>query len=361
MHTLVRPVGVLLLLGCTVAIAAEPPATQPDPEAQAAKVVALLLETQGVVRWPVDDARAKLLLHAFIAHLDPHKLIFWQSDWAEFQEQEKLLDDQIKAQDLSFVKRVFERFHSRAAVAHQLALQASEQKHDWTSDEAWPFAYTDYAADKAALAERWRLRLKGEILFEKANESSLESAVAFLRQRYETSDLHRRCLTEDYLQSTLIDQLCKTCDPRQLYLSPEETLIFNDRLLRGPKYRLNLLLQAHQDRPSIRPTVNYYKIQKLPTLRLADYPDLYGWDLVAIRAPGGQTHHLVGIQNYEPWALQRAIVAVGNSPEVILELQHPRTMLRKSVAWQQADNQGRLSVFAVLPALSPRPPEPTAK
>lgn len=358
MRTHTRCVVLLTLLACRAAITAEPATPPPDPEAQAAKVAAHLLETQGLVNWPVDDARAKLLLQRFIAHLDPHKLIFFRSDWVEFQEQEKVLDDQIKAKDLSFAKRVFERFHTRAAAAHELAIAALSPKHDWTTDEVWPFPYTDYAADKAALAERWRLRLKGEILFEKANDSSLESAVAFLRQRYETSDLHRRCLTEDYLQSTLIDQLCKACDPEHGYLGPDENLYFKS--LRGPKYTLNLRLQAHQDRASIRPAVQYYVIHQMPTLRLADYPNLFGWDLVAIR-DGGKTHHLVGVHNYEPWALQRVIVAVGNSLEVTLELQHPQTMQRKSVAWQQAEKKSRLSSFAFLPPLSPRPRETPAK
>lgn len=357
MRTHVHCVLLVVLLGCQ-AIAVEPAAAPADLETQAAKIAAHSLETQGLIKWPVDDTRAKLLLHAFIAQLDPHKLVFLRSDWAEFQEHEKQLDEQIKAKDLSLVKRVFERFHTRAAAAHNLALAALAQKHDWTTDDVWPFPYADYAADKAALAERWRLRLKGEILFEKANDSSLDAALAFLRQRYETSDLHRRCLTENYLQSSLIDQLCKTCDPQQGYLGPEENLYFKS--LRGPKYTLNLRLQAHQDRATIQPTVQYYVIQRSPTLRLADYPNLFGWDLVAIR-DGGKTHHLVGIHNYEPWALQRAIVAIGNSQEVILELQHPQTMQRKTFAWQQTEKKSKFSSLAHLPPLSPRPRETPAK
>lgn len=345
-------------LVCSRGIGAEPAVPKTDnPEATAAKHVVRLLENESLGKWVIDDARAKQLLQSFIARLDPHKLICLQSDWMEFQEQEKLLDDQLRAGDLSFVKQVYRRFHLRAGEAHQLAMGALEQKHDFTTDDVWPFPCDDFARDKAALAERWRLRLKGEILFEKANDSTLEEAKMFLRERYENSDLYRRCLTEDYLESSFIDKLCNTCDGDQGYYSPDEQLQYNNKTVRGPKYTLNLLLvPVHFDRPCIRGLgYLHFATKQTPTVRTADLPNLINWEVVAIRTTAGKTHHLVGIWQYEPWAFARAIAAVGDSPEVVLELQHPATLQRKSVAWTQSEKTKLTTNFAHFAPLKPQP------
>lgn len=356
MHTPSRWIALVACLFSASATGAEPAADKIDnPEALAAKTVVRILETAPLVKSTIDDAQAKELLQSFIARLDPHKLIFLQSDWSEFQEHEKLLDDQLRAGDLSFVKRLYRRFHLRAGEGHRLAMRALEEKHDFTTDEVWPFPYADFARDNSALAERWRLRLKGEILFEKANESSLAEAQTFLRERYENSDLHRRCLTENYLESSLIDELCKFGGPWQGYDGPDENLYFKS--LRGPKYALNLRLwPLRQDRPCIRDMgLMQFTTRQTPTLRNTDFPTLIGWDVVALRTAAGKTHHLVGICQFEPWALQRVVTAVGDSRDVILELQHPATLQRTSVLWTQSEKKNQRSLFAQFKALSPQP------
>jgi len=358
MRSTFRCFAFVACLVCSRGVGAEPEAPKVEnPEATAAKHVVRLIETQSLGKWAIDDARAKQLLQAFIARLDPHKLIFLQSDWTEFQEHEKLLDDQLKAGDLSFVKQVFRRFHLRAGESHLLGLGALDQEHDFTAEDVWPFPFADFAGDRLAIAERWRLRLKGEILFEKANDSSLEAAKAFLRERYENSDLHRRCMTVNYLESSIIDVLCSICDPEQAYLGPEENPSQFTKGLIGPKYVLNLRLwPLRLDRPCIREVApaRYY-IQQIPVLQHADLHRLIAWDLVAMRPPAGKTQHLVGICHYEPWALSRALEACGNSPEVVLELQHPTTLERKSVTWPQSEKKNKVTPFAHFGPLKPQP------
>jgi hypothetical protein len=310
---------------CWSVIAVEPH----DPEATAAKLVIRLLETESLKKWPVDDARATQLLKAFVAHLDPQRLYFLQSDWTEFQTHEKSLDNQLREGDLSFVKLVLQRFRTRAREAQKLTTTALQTKHDFTLDETWPFPYDGFAVDQGALAERWRLRIKGELLFERANDSTPAEAVSFLKQRYDNSWLHIQSVTEDRAQEIFLDALCNSIDPHQNYFSPD----FLDSMrviisLRWPKYWSNLRLVP------LREGVPHIRGLTLPLAGLAGQEEFIGWDLVAIRA-GAATHHLVGACNYEADALRRALVAGGKFSEVILELQHPQTLQRKSLAWTQ--------------------------
>jgi hypothetical protein len=296
--------------------------------ARAAKVVVHLLEKQALAKWTVDDARAKELLRALIAQLDPHRLYFLAADWQEFAGHETSLDDQLKAGDLSFVKLVLQRFHLRAAAVQPLIQRALQENHDFTREEFWPFPYAGFARNQTELEERWRLRIKGELLFEKANETSLGDATKFLQQRYDTLALHQRSLSESYLQATYLDLLCKVCDRQQGYLGEDEFSHFRGKAYRGPKYTLNLRLWPwHQDRPKVWSVISHQ----------VDPEELVGWDVVAIRTLGGPTHHLVGVGNYEPWPLQRAVNAIGDSAEVVLELQHPNTLQRKSLLWPQTE------------------------
>ena len=301
-------------------------ATEPrNYETMTARLVVVLLETQSLAKWRVDDALGKKLLAEYIARLDPHKLYFLDSDWREFQKRESSLDDQLKAGDLSFVKLVGERLKTRTAEAHELTQRALQAKHDFTLDETWPFPFDGFAADRAQLAERWRLRIKGETLFERANNASLPEATRFLQGRYESAQGQLKAFGIDVLQGLYFETLCKICSPHDEYWSEAlmETMRGSSlgRLTHSPRLRLT----PDGDRVVIRDILPPHNDAK--TLR-----EIYGWHLIAVHAEPNKVCHMVGIQYYDP---QRTSVwqQLRDATDVTLELQHPKTMQRKTITW----------------------------
>ena len=184
-----------------------------------------------------------------------------------------------------------------------------------------------FTADNDALAERWRLRIKGEILFERGNDSTAAEAIAFLQARYDNCALHIRCLTEDCAQATYLHLLCRLDDEEQGYWSPAPLDAFRTIVsLRGPKYMFPMSLGIARNGVTRLRSVRSFA--KMTPENCESWLDR---EVVAMRS-AGQTHHLVGVCKYEFQSLQRALDAICKTDEVILELKHPQTKERTSLA-----------------------------
>src|SRR5690606_27445146 len=122
----------------------------------------------------------------FLKTLDPMKIHFLQSDIDEFRAQEAEIDDQINQGDIRLAYTIFRRFLTRIDERNKMIDDFLEMEHDFTADETM---VTDrealtYPKDKAEAAERWRLRIKYDLLLQKADDVEFAEAKEKLTRRY---------------------------------------------------------------------------------------------------------------------------------------------------------------------------------
>ena len=225
----------ILAVGPTARLAAE--LTGPSAnDRQVTLVVTTLLRREHLSRKPLDDEISERTLKIFLKTLDPMKVYFYQSDVDEFMENRTSLDDLIRRGDISFAYGVFnrllERIDERVAQVDQLL----SGDFDFERDERMvinPDA-AEYARNPAEAAERWRRRIKYDLLILKSDKKEGDAARERLRRRYHSYAKRMKQTSNDDLLEMYLTSMTSSFDPHTTYMSPSS--LENFRIL----MRLNL-------------------------------------------------------------------------------------------------------------------------
>jgi carboxyl-terminal processing protease len=131
--------------------------------------VANELRTEHLLRHPIDDEISQRAFKIFLDQLDGMKVYFLKSDIAEFKVYEKQLDEMVRGGDVRAAYVIYNRFLQRVDATIPWIEEYLHAQHDFTVDEELPTdpETIDYAADEAALKDRWRRRIKFELLRER--------------------------------------------------------------------------------------------------------------------------------------------------------------------------------------------------
>ncbi|RMG38659.1 MAG: PDZ domain-containing protein [Planctomycetota bacterium] len=197
---------------------------KPDTEIEkTTRLVCEMIERYHISRRPIDDDVSRHLWERFFKALDPQKLYFTKQDLDEFRSLRDKLDDQLHEGDVSFCFAVYERFLQRTRQRLQLAEKLVDADHDFTQDEemvidreslSWP-------ADESEAAERWRKRVKYDLLNLKLEEVSLEEARRRLHKRYHTLRKAFEETEPDEKLETYLSTLAHCFDPHSSYMSKQ--------------------------------------------------------------------------------------------------------------------------------------------
>ena len=216
-----------LCLGLNGAVARP---TQPSAtDRQITLAVSMLMERQQVTGHALDDAISERCLAAFIKDLDPLKLFFYQSDVDEFMASKDRLDDQLKRGDTRFAYTIFDRFLARVNERINAAQVELEKPHDFTIQEdmivdrdEMQFAKTPEEAN-----ERWRKRVKFDLLKEIADDMDEQEAIAKLHKRYKSIRRSWQQTDDDELLEMYLTAMTSGFDPHSSYMSPSTLDNFN--------------------------------------------------------------------------------------------------------------------------------------
>ena len=219
-----------LLLGLFGGAACQARPTSPSPEnRQIARFVRLLMESRHLSKHPIDDEISRRGLETFLKTLDPWKLYFYQSDIDEFARDETRLDDLFRQGDITFAYKVFTRFLARIEERSALAIEMVDAPHDFTVDEEMvrDRDETVYPRTPEEANERWRKRVKFDLLVQLADEVETDEAKTKLRKRY--SSLRKRWdqTSDDELLELYLTAITSGFDPHSSYLSPSTLDNFN--------------------------------------------------------------------------------------------------------------------------------------
>ncbi|MFH1923088.1 MAG: carboxy terminal-processing peptidase [Planctomycetota bacterium] len=221
-----------------------------DPEMPTAQdrrvalVVSKLLQRDHLTEHAIDDEISQRCLSTFLKSLDPWKLYLLQSDIDRFEARQNELDDLIRTRDfdgfLSFSHTVYETLLERIDQAAKTFEELLAVEHDFTVDEEIIRDPDEvaYAQNEAEARDRWRKRIKFELLTMKAD--SLESkegeeggpfdrdeAVAKLRKRYTSRFLRAHQTDREDLLEIYLSALTTAFDPHTAYMSPDSLENFN--------------------------------------------------------------------------------------------------------------------------------------
>jgi carboxyl-terminal processing protease len=218
----------LALAARSASVSARP--TEPSAaDRQITLAVSMLMERSHLSGQSLDDTISQRCMETFIKELDPLKLFFYQSDVDEFMRSRNRLDDLFRRGDIRFAYDVFARFLARVDERIQLAQANLDVKHDFTIEEEMirdPEAAT-FAKTPEEAAEKWRQRVKFDLMKEVADDVSLDEAVKKLRKRYDSIGKSWQQTDNDELLERYLSAMTTGFDPHSSYMAPSTLDNFN--------------------------------------------------------------------------------------------------------------------------------------
>ena len=190
------------------------------------------LEENHYVNRRYSDAMSVEHLKTYLGRLDPSHIYLTASDVAEFERYSTRLDDLGRQGELSPAFEIFERYELRAS--ERLADVISNMDDivaglDFDKDEyidSDPTARA-WAADKAELDDRWRKRIKNQVLSLKLAEKPLEEIAPTLVKRYENQRTRLFQYNEQDVFAVYANALTSQFDPHTSYFSPRRAENFD--------------------------------------------------------------------------------------------------------------------------------------
>ena len=181
-----------------------------------------LLSREHISRRPFDNELASRAVDLFLQMLDPWKLYFYEKDVQTFREVAPRLPEALARGDLAFPYQVYRvmiaRVDERAALAEQLL----QIEHDFTVDEEMirDRKAQTYPRNEEEARERWRQRVKYELLTLKAEGTEGEAAREKLSRRYRTFAKRMHQMDDEELLEMFLTAVCNAYDPHSSYMSP---------------------------------------------------------------------------------------------------------------------------------------------
>jgi carboxyl-terminal processing protease len=215
-----RPLAAIAILAL-IAVVVGAQAPTPTPVDQlTAKIVVHLLEQGHMAKPKIDDETSKKWAQNFIKDLDPQKTYFEKPDVDEFMAQATTLDDKIKDGNIDFAKDVFARYLQRSDQRLKTIMELLEQKPNFAVDESVVDDpdQLDYPANAEEARERWRKKIKLDLLQLKVDKVDDEEAIKRLKIRYRDRNrvVHQFNMTD--LLEVYLSSLTRTFDPHSSYM-----------------------------------------------------------------------------------------------------------------------------------------------
>lgn len=177
----------------------------------------------------IDDEISRRTFENFFKTLDPMKLFLYESDVEEFSNEKEAIDDYVKKGNVELSKRIFDLFLQRVKERIAVAQEFVDAQHDFDADESMirdPEKMA-YAKNKAEADERWRKRVKYDLLKQISDEVEYEEAVDKLHKRYRGIRRNWEQTDNDELLEMFLSALTTSFDPHSSYMAPSTLENFN--------------------------------------------------------------------------------------------------------------------------------------
>lgn len=143
------------------------PTLPPDPrEAALASTIKGLLESEHLLRKPIDDSVSRAAFDTYVDRLDPTKLFLLRSDRDALARHADKIDDEMASGSLDLAHDGARIYAARVAVVDKLVQELLSKPFDHTDEEFIELdpKKIEPAANEADLRDRWRRRLELEVM-----------------------------------------------------------------------------------------------------------------------------------------------------------------------------------------------------
>lgn len=172
----------------------------------------------------IGDELSRRLFRRFLKVVDGSKLYLTKSDYDEFKKSETELDDMLLKGDTSFAFKVYDKFLERIAERQKLIEEQVEAKHDFTVKESIDLdpEKIEFATTDDEMRERWRKRIKLDLLLQRIAEKPLPEAEAKQKvlDRYRGQFKRSKQLDNTDLVELYLTEFTTSFDPHSTYMSP---------------------------------------------------------------------------------------------------------------------------------------------
>jgi carboxyl-terminal processing protease len=194
-----------------------------------ALAVTSLLKHEHLLRHPLDAEISERCMKTFLQELDPMKMYFYQSDYDSFARYKDRLADLAQQGDISFAYMVYNTFLARIDERVKMVDQVLASHQDFTVDEelVTDKDATTYARTPEEAYDRWRKRIKYDLLLLKAeksdgkpDKSEGKTPEQRLTKRYHSFAKRMRQTDAEELLEMYLTSLTTAFDPHTTYMSP---------------------------------------------------------------------------------------------------------------------------------------------
>lgn len=172
-----------------------------------------------------DDEMSRRTLDNFIKTWDPGKVYFLKSDVKALEDKySSKLDDMITDANCSALEEVMKVYSKRFYERQKTIKAAVDAKHDYKIDEYMDIdrKKLEYATTTEEIAERWRQRVKFQMLQLRATLKDEAKSRDKLHKRYDLMARRQAELSSDDMYSFFLNGFSLSLDPHSEYLSPEQ-------------------------------------------------------------------------------------------------------------------------------------------
>ena len=240
----------LLLLSYAASVPADEEFGKPDATSKrVSKIVANLMQ-QHLSNRKLNNEISERALNMFLKNLDPMKMYFMKSDIDEFSTHSHMIDDLMKQGDYGVAFKIFNRFLKRIDERVELAAELIDSEFDYTKDESLitDRDLVDYAVDEGDARERWRKRIKFNLMVYANEENQTPSTSRDsaqdpgvvptqdpkerLRKRYRSFANRMKQFDNEDVIEMYISAITTSFDPHTSYMSKTsyENFLINMRL-----------------------------------------------------------------------------------------------------------------------------------
>ena len=213
--------GIVLLPAFSFANEGGSPSPGPN-DRQITLAVKSYLEREHFLRKPIDDEIAARWFKTFLAALDPLKIYFLQSDVDYFAEKKSSLDDLVRRGDVSFAYEVYDRFLERVDERIPIVEELLNSKLDFNQKESIVIDrdIAVWAKTQDEVRDKWKKRIKYDLLVQKMEKIAPEEARKKLLRRYTSFAKRMHQMNADELLETYLSSLTSSLDPHTSFMSP---------------------------------------------------------------------------------------------------------------------------------------------
>lgn len=172
-----------------------------------------------------DDELSERTLENYIKAWDPGKVYFLNSDVEEFRRNyASNIDDMVKKNDCSVIMSVADRYSKRFQERQVTIAKQIKADHDFSKDEYLVIdrKKLNFAKTTEEVEDRWRKRIKFQLLQLKDTVKSIDKAKEKLEKRYTLARKRHNETTSDDVYSLFLNAFATGLDPHSDYLAAEQ-------------------------------------------------------------------------------------------------------------------------------------------